>query len=75
MTGHPAPSTYTQDRAAQYQARYGNLDSIGFKRAWLEARDLDPKLPEAPPDNLPDEVQRAVILLARRVLTLESEWS
>lgn len=68
-------SSNAQACAAEYQARYGSIDSIGFKRAWLEARDLDPKLPEAPPDNLPDEVQRAVILLARRVLTLESEWS
>jgi hypothetical protein len=51
------------------------IRAIEFPRAWLEARMYDPSLPEAPPDGLPEEVKRAIILLARRVLTLESEWS
>jgi hypothetical protein len=75
MAGHPAPSSDALARSAEYQARYGSLDSIEFPRAWLEARDLDPKLPEAPPEGIPEEAKRAITLLARRVLKLESEWS
>jgi hypothetical protein len=51
------------------------IRAIEFPRAWLEARDLDPSLPEAPPDGLPEETKRAITLLAQKVLTLESEWS
>jgi hypothetical protein len=74
VSGTPVSSD-AQARSAEYQARYGSIGSIEFPRAWLEARDLDPKLPEAPPGGIPDEAKRAIILLARRVLTLESEWS
>lgn len=74
MTGTPVSSD-AQARSAEYQARYGSIGGIEFPRAWLEARDLDHSLPEAPPDNLPDEAKRAITLLVRRVLTLESEWS
>lgn len=51
------------------------INSIDFKRAWAEARLLESSLSVNPPKNLPEEVERAIILLARRVLKLESEWS
>lgn len=75
VTGHPAPSSYAQDRAKEYQERYGFLDTINFKRAWAEARMQDSTLSPTHPKNLPEEVERAIILLAKRVLKLESEWS
>jgi hypothetical protein len=68
-------------QAEQAQQNRSTLDTerdrirqIEFPRAWLEARDLDPGLPECPPE-MPDAAKRAIILLARRVLTLELEWS
>jgi hypothetical protein len=51
------------------------INNIDFKRAWAEARMQDSSLPVNPPKNLPEEAQRGIILLARRVLKLESEWS
>ena len=60
---------------SSHGTKLDKIRAIEFPRAWLEARMYDPSLPEAPPGGLPDEVKRAIILLVRRVLTLESEWS
>jgi hypothetical protein len=49
--------------------------AIDFPRAWAEAREYDSSLSPSPPKDLPDEVQRVIILLTKRVLKLESEWS
>jgi hypothetical protein len=68
-------SSDAQDRAKEYQARYGFLDTIDFKRAWAKARMQDSTLSPTHPKNLPKEVERAIILLAKQVLKLESEWS
>jgi hypothetical protein len=51
------------------------INAIDFKRAWAEARVYDSSLPVNPPENLPEAVERAILLLAKRVLKLESEWS
>lgn len=51
------------------------IAAIDFKRAWAEARMQDSTLSPTHPKNLPEEVERAITLLARRVLKLESEWS
>jgi hypothetical protein len=51
------------------------INSIEFSRAWAEARILDSTLSPTHPKNLPEEVERAIILMARRILKLESEWS
>ena len=51
------------------------IRQIEFPRAWLEAREVDPRLPEAPPEGIPEEAKRAITLLVRRVLQLELEWS
>lgn len=73
VSGHSSPSTY--DQAKEYQKRYGSIDTIDFKRAWAQAKFQDPTLSPTHPKNLPEEVERAIILLAKRVLQLESEWS
>jgi hypothetical protein len=70
VSGHPAPGTYAQDQKGPKFP-----DNIDFSRAWAEARIYDSSLPVNPPKNLPEEAQRGIILLARRVLKLESEWS
>jgi len=75
VSGHPLPSSYARDRAKEYQERYGSLDSIDFKRAWAEDQMLDSTLPPNPPKYVPEEAQKAITLLARRILKLESEWS
>jgi hypothetical protein len=51
------------------------IAAIEFPRAWQEARMYDSSLPPNPPKNLPEEAQRAILILAKRVLKLESEWS
>ena len=60
ITGHPAPSSDALARSAEYQARYGSLDSIEFPRRHQKVSLMRPS---------------ARTLLARRVLKLESEWS
>jgi hypothetical protein len=51
------------------------IRQIGFPRAWLEARERDPSLPEAPPEGIPEEAKKVITHLVRRVLQLELEWS
>lgn len=51
------------------------INGIDFKRAWTEARIWDNSLPVNPPKDLPEEAKQAIIVLARKVLKLESEWS
>lgn len=75
VSGHPLPSSYARDRVKENQERYGSLDSIDFKRAWSEAQLLDSTLPPIPPKYVPEEAQKAITLLARRILKLELEWS
>jgi len=66
VTGQPV-SSHDREQAA--------INAMDFKRAWAEARMYDSTLPPNPPKNLPEEAQRAILLLAKRVLKLESEWS
>jgi hypothetical protein len=51
------------------------IRQIEFPQAWLEARDRDPSLPEAPPEGIPEEAKRVITMLVRKVLILEYEWS
>jgi hypothetical protein len=51
------------------------IRQIEFQQAWLEARERDPSLPEAPPEGIPEEAKRVITHLVRRVLQLELEWS
>ena len=51
------------------------ISQIEFPQAWLEARERDPSLPEAPPEGIPEEARRVITLLVRKVLQLEYEWS
>jgi hypothetical protein len=57
-----------------YHTRYEHINRIDFKGAWKNATGYDGGLPKDPP-KLPDDGERAIVTLARRVEELEYEWS
>jgi hypothetical protein len=60
---------------SSHDAELDKIRAIEFPRAWAVARMYDPNIPMNPPNSLPEEAQRAITVLVRKVLQLELEWS
>lgn len=56
-----------------YRTQYPEINNIDFDKAWEFACQLDPELKRLDPSE--QNLQEALVSLARRVAELEKEWS
>lgn len=57
-----------------YKTSYEDVNNINLHAAWEQATNIDKGLPLQPSGDDPEELERAIISLARRIAQLEKEW-
>lgn len=63
-----------EEARADYVTPYENINNLTFKGAWAHVAEMS-GLSHTPPQNIPEAAQKAIVILAKRVMQLEREWS
>ena len=59
---------------ADYMTSYKDINNLNFPKAWDFVAEMS-ELSHTPPREVPEAAQKAIVILARRVMELEREWS